>query len=334
METVRLSNQQEYYILIASYLASYFMASILDTSAVRDLGNLELLARQVVEGFIIGLHKSPFHGFSVEFAEHRLYNPGESTKNIDWKVYARSDKLFTKRYEEETNLRCQIVIDASSSMYFPEVTKTSKNYINKLRFSALAAAALMNLLQKQRDAFGLSLFADSIFQHTRAKSSTTHYRLLLSYLDQLIDNPQRNRTTAAATALHQIAESIHKRSMVMIFSDMFEPGQQLEELFNALQHLKHNKHEVVLFHVTDKAKELDFEFENRPYLFVDIETGEEVRLQSNQVKSFYIDQMQKFTAQLKVKCLQYKIDFVEADINQGFRPILQSYLVKRTKMRI
>ncbi|HKK77252.1 MAG TPA: DUF58 domain-containing protein, partial [Saprospiraceae bacterium] len=127
---------------------------ILDNQQVRDLGNLELLARQVVEGFIIGLHKSPFHGFSVEFAEHRLYNQGESTRNIDWKVYARTDKMFTKRYEEETNLRCQIVIDSSSSMYFPEVSKDSKNYTNKLRFSALAAAALMNLLQKQRDAFG------------------------------------------------------------------------------------------------------------------------------------------------------------------------------------
>ncbi|MFK7936550.1 MAG: DUF58 domain-containing protein [Saprospiraceae bacterium] len=310
------------------------MSSILNTTAVRDLGNLELLARQVVEGFIIGLHKSPFHGFSVEFAEHRLYNPGESTKNIDWKVYARSDRMYTKRYEEETNLRCQIVIDASSSMYFPEVTKSSKNYTNKLRFSALAAAALMNLLQKQRDAFGLSLFSDTVFQHTRAKSSTTHYRLLLSYLDQLIANPERNRTTSAADALHQIADSVHKRSMVMIFSDMFEPGQKMEELFNALQHLKHNKHEVVLFHVTDKAKELDFEFENRPYVFIDIETGEEVRLQSNQVKEYYVEQMKKFTDQMKMKCLQYKIDFVEADINKGFRPILQSYLVKRTKMRV
>ena len=156
----------------------------------------------------------------------------------------------------------------------------------------------------------------------------------LPYLDQLIQNPERNRKTAAAEALHQIAESIHKRSMVMVFSDMLEPGKNVDTLFAALQHLKHNKHEVVLFHVTDKAKELDFEFENRPYLFVDIETGEEVRLQSNQVKDYYVEQMKKFTEQLKVKCLQYRIDFVEADINKGFRPILQSYLVKRTKMRV
>lgn len=306
--------------------------SLLDNFEVRDLGNLELLAKQVVEGFIIGLHKSPFHGFSVEFAEHRLYNPGESTRDIDWKVYARTDKMFSKRFEEETNLRCQIVMDVSSSMYFPEVTNKSQQYTNKLRFSALAAASLMNLLKKQRDAFGLSLFDQTVHTHTRAKSSTSHYRLLLTYLDQLINNPVRDKSTSAAQALHQIADSIHKRSMVMIFSDMFEAGEDTEQLFSALQHLKHNKHEVVLFHVVDKAKELDFEFENRPYIFIDMESGEKVRLQSNQVRDYYVSQMAQFTDQLKVKCLQYKIDFVEADIHKGFRPILQSYLVKRSKM--
>ena len=310
------------------------MDSLLDNIDVRDLGNLDLLAKQVVEGFIIGLHKSPFHGFSVEFAEHRLYNPGESTKNMDWKVYARSDKLFIKRFEEETNLRCQIVIDTSSSMYFPEVPKkNSKGHINKLQFSALAAAALMNLLKKQRDAFGLSLFDTAVNTHTRCKVSTTHYRLLLTYLDELIRNPEKNRKTSAAAALHQIADSVHKRSMVVIFSDMFEQSDDSDALFSALQHLKHAKHEVVLFHVVDKSKEIDFEFENRPYIFEDLETGETVRLQSNQVKEYYKEQIQKYNEALKVKCLQYKIDLVEADINEGFKPILQSYLVKRGKMR-
>ena len=299
-----------------------------DNQEIRNLGNLELLARQVVEGFIIGLHKSPFHGFSVEFAEHRLYNPGESSRDIDWKVFARTDRLYTKKFEEETNLRCQIILDISSSMYFPQ------NKFNKLQFSALGAAALMNLLKKQRDAFGLSLFDDEIKIHTRAKSSTVHYRLLLSYLNQQLANQENNRTTSAAKALHQIADSIHKRSMVMIFSDMFEPASDVEQLFSALQHLKHNKHEVILFHVVDKAKELDFEFENRPYLFIDMETGEKVRLQSNQVKGYYIKQIRAYIEQLKMKCLQYKIDFVEADINEGFKSILQSYLVKRTKMRV
>ncbi len=310
------------------------MKYLLDSTEVKDFGNLELLARQVVEGFIIGLHKSPFHGFSVEFAEHRLYNQGESTRNLDWKVYARTDKLFVKRFEEETNLRCQIVIDASSSMYFPEADPKKGTYVNKIRFSALAAAALMNLLQRQRDAFGLSIFDQEVNIHTRTKTNTSHYRLMLTYLDQLINNPERNRTTSAAQALHQIADSIHKRSMVIIFSDMFEQTEDAEHLFSALQHLKHNKHEVVLFHVVDKSKELDFEFENRPYLFVDMETGERLRLQPNQVKEHYLTQMHKFVEELKFKCLQYQIDFVEADINKGFRPILQSYLVKRSKKRV
>ena len=309
--------------------------NLLNNVEERQLGNLELLARQVVEGFIIGLHKSPFHGFSVEFAEHRLYNPGESTRNLDWKVFARTDKLFVNRFEEETNLRCQLVIDASSSMYFPEKTKNQKKlYLNKIRFSALAASALMNLLQRQRDAFGLSVFAESLQQHTPCKSSTTHYRLLLSYLDQLIQLPERNKQTAAAESLHQIAESIHKRSMVIIFSDMMDSGADSDELFRALQHLKHNKHEVILFHVVDQAKEMELAFDNRPYLFVDMETGEKVRLQSNQIKDQYVAQMKGFKDALRLKCMQYKIDFVEADINKGVNPILQSFLVKRSKMRI
>lgn len=306
----------------------------LDTKQVRDMGNLELLARQVVEGFIIGLHKSPFHGFSAEFAEHRLYNPGDATKDIDWKVYGRTDKLFIKRFEEETNLRCQIVIDASSSMYFPDVNATSEATINKLRFSSLAAAALMNLLMRQRDAFGLSLFADTVQQHTRVKSSTKHYRLMLTHLHKLINEPVLNQTTQAAQALHQIAESIHRRSLVIIFSDMFEAGSQQDDLFAALQHLKYNKHEVVLFHTVDKKQEIDFEFENRPYEFVDLETGEKVKLQPNQVKEYYTKQVHEYVDALRQRCLQYHIDFVEADIQKGFKPILQQYLVKRSKMNV
>jgi len=307
--------------------------NLFDNYDVRQLGNLELLAKKAVEGFIIGLHKSPFHGFSVEFAEHRLYNPGESTRNIDWKVYARTDKLFSKRFEEETNLRCHIVVDASSSMYFPDAGDKDTGQVNKLRFSALAAAALMNLLKKQRDAFGLSVFTDGLNTHSRCKSSTTHYKLLLSQLDQLLANPERNKTTAAADSLHQIADSIHRRSMVVIFSDMFEQSADNEKLFSAIQHLKHNKHEVILFHVVDKSKEMNFEFENRPYIFIDMESGEKVRLQSNQVKDYYKEQMLKFREELEMKCLQYRVDFVEADINAGFKQILMPYLVKRTKMR-
>ena len=305
---------------------------LIDNEQVRNLGNFDLLARQVVEGFIIGLHKSPFHGFSVEFAEHRIYNPGEPTKNIDWKVYARTDKMYSKRYEEETNLRCQIVIDTSSSMFFPEVTKTSEDFVNKIRFSSLAAASLMNLLMKQRDAFGLSFFDEAVTLHTRPKSSTTHYRLLLTHLQALVDNPTREVKTGTANSLHQIADSIHRRSLVMIFSDMFDDTEKEEDLFSALQHLKHAKHEVVLFHTVDKKKEIDFEFENRPYEFIDMESGERVKLQPNQVKDYYVEQVVAYKERLRLKCLQYNIDYVEADINDGFRSVLQAYLVKRNRM--
>ncbi|HRO74392.1 MAG TPA: DUF58 domain-containing protein [Saprospiraceae bacterium] len=305
--------------------------SFFDHFDVRQMENLELLAKQVVEGFIIGMHKSPFHGFSVEFAEHRLYNPGESTKDIDWKVYARSEKMFTKKFEEETNLRCQIIIDTSSSMYFPEQRKS--NQLNKLQFSALAAACVMNLLKKQRDAFGLSIFDSDVRIHTKCRSATSHYRLLLTYLDELIRDNKHQKTTSTSKALHQLADNINRRSLVIIFSEMFDNTDNNDDMFAALQHLKYAKHEVILFHVTDKKHELDFEFENRPYLFVDMETGEEIKLQHNQVKELYTNKIQTFQDQLKLKCLQYKIDFVEADINQGFDIILQNYLVKRIKLK-
>ncbi len=306
--------------------------SYFDDHDIRDFSNLELLARQVVEGFIIGLHKSPFHGFSVEFAEHRLYNPGESTKNIDWKILARTDRLYSKKFEEETNLRCQIVIDASSSMYFPELLPQGMG-LNKLRYSALGAASLMNMLRRQRDAFGLSVFADELMIHTKCKSSTSHYQLLLSHLDQLIRQPVLDRSTNAARALHQIADSIHKRSLVIILSDMFEGGENMDALLSALQHLKYNKHEVVLFHVVDESKEVGFEYDNRPYEFVDMETGEKVKLRSQEVRKHYQDQVKSLLENLRIKCLQYRIDFIPTDIRQGYRTILQNYLVKRTRMR-
>jgi uncharacterized protein (DUF58 family) len=300
-------------------------------SEIHEFDNLELLANQVVEGFIIGLHKSPFHGFSVEFAEHRIYNPGEPMKNLDWKVYARTDRMYTKRYEEETNLRCQIVIDASSSMYFPE---DAKGGMNKMKFSAYAAAALVNLLKRQRDAAGLSIFSDEVKVNTAARSSAVHQQMLYAQLDKLLKNKPVNVRTNAVKSLNEIADTVHKRSMVIIFSDMFEDmgPDRMNELFSALQHLKFNKHEVILFHVVDKEKELDFNFENRPYVFIDMETGEKVKLQAGQVKDYYISQMAKFEHDLKLRCGQYKIEFVEADINKGYKQVLLPFLMKRAKM--
>ncbi|MBC7865080.1 MAG: DUF58 domain-containing protein, partial [Bacteroidia bacterium] len=277
----------------------------------------------------------PFHGFSVEFAEHRLYNTGESTKHIDWKLYARSDKLFIKRYEEETNLRCQIIIDHSSSMYFPfEEGKKEKEQNNKINFSIYAAAALTELLKRQRDAIGLSTFSDKIEKHYPARSSVVHLKLLFNELESMmqIHKPEDKRSTNAIEALHQIAEMINKRSLVMIFSDMFDSGTDRESLFSALQHLKHKKHEVILFHVTDKLKELDFNFENRPYRFIDMETGEELKINPTDIKESYLTNISEYTAELKLKCGQFGIDFVEADINRGFFQVLYSYLVKRQRL--
>ena len=303
------------------------MSFKIDIQQIQQLENLDLIAKQVVEGFITGLHKSPFHGFSVEFAEHRLYNTGESTKHVDWKLFGRTDKLFVKRYEEETNLRCQIIIDSSSSMYFPEKS------LNKLQFSIYAAASLMNLLKKQRDAFGLSIFSEEIDLHTPAKSSTVHYNFLINELEKLINQPNINKGTSAIKSLHTIAESVHKRSLIVLFSDMMESSSDLDEIFASLQHLKHRKHEVILFHTIDKDKELDFNFENRPYQFIDMETGEEIKLHPNEVKSNYVEQVNRQNKELKLKCGQYGIDFVEVDIENGFHSVLLSYLIKRKKMK-
>ena len=297
------------------------------------LGRLELLAKQAVEGFITGMHKSPFHGFSVEFAEHRLYNPGESTKHIDWKLFARSDKMFVKCYEEETNLRCQIVIDSSSSMRYPQEVKLDEVGMNKLKFSVESAAALVELLKRQRDAVGLTLFSDGVDFHTPAKSSTAHHRMLFHNLEELVDNPPDiNLNTSAVDSLHEIAEATHSRSLVIIFSDMLDKSDNLETTIDALQHLRHNKHEVIVFHVLDSKTELDFEFNERPTRFVDLETGAELKLHPYEVKEHYVRRMTEMRKKLENRCGAHSIDFVEVDINEGPIPMLARYLIKRKKL--
>lgn len=303
------------------------MKQSLNLGQVRSFGNVEFLARQLVEGFITGLHKSPFHGFSVEFAEHRLYNTGETTRHIDWKVYGKTEKLFVKRYEEETNLRCHLMIDTSSSMYYPE-----SNY-GKMTFSVMAAACLAYMLQRQKDAVSLTTFADTIDLQTPTKSTPSHVHKLFTHLDQLMQQPKPLRKTSAADVIHEVAEKINKRSLVIIFSDMFDNSEKSDALFSALQHLRHNLHEVLLFHVTDKKTEEDFAFDERPYEFIDLETGEKVKLQPGQVRETYQQAVKSYFQELKMRCGQYKIDFIEADIAQGFDQILTAYLVKRTKMK-
>lgn len=289
--------------------------------------NLDLLASQVVEGFITGMHKSPFHGFSVEFAEHRIYNTGESTKNIDWKLFGRTDKLFVKRFDEETNLRCHLLVDVSASMHYPEGSKL------KLRFATVAAAVLANLMKRQRDAFSLTCFADGVVSQTDIRSSSTHYRMLITELQKLINIDAVAGPSKVAQTLDDIAEQIHKRSLVVIFSDMFDDAENNDKLFSALQHLKFRKHEVIVFHITDGETEGQFNFENRPYKFVDIESGEELKLYPDDVKEMYLNRMNSFRNALKLKCSQYHIDFVEADARKDFNQILVPFLVKRKNMR-
>ncbi|WP_070137904.1 DUF58 domain-containing protein [Crocinitomix algicola] len=303
----------------------------IDIQELAKLGNLEFLAKQVVEGFITGLHRSPFHGFSVEFAEHRLYNAGESTKHIDWKLYAKTDKLFVKRYEEETNLRCRIILDNSSSMYFPKLDQEKQ--LNKIAFSIYSIASLMEIFKKQRDGIGLTVFNNKIGLDTAVKTSPTHQRMIYNELEQLMvsQDEQLNVETSLASILHQAAESNHKRSLIIVFSDFYS-NESLEELTDAFLHLKHNKHEVLLFNVMDKSKEMELNYPNKPTTFIDLESGEKIKLHPAEIKKTFQKQVEKIKNDLKMKCTQFKIDFVEADINEGVEFVLQQYLIKRQKI--
>ncbi len=301
-----------------------------DLKNIEPLTNFELLANQVVEGFFAGMHHSPFHGFSVEFAEHRLYNKGESTKHIDWKIFAKTDKLYVKRYDEETNLRCHLIIDNSASMHYPKSKNASLNSLNKIGFSAVASASLMNLLKKQRDAVGLSIYSDNYEYYAPEKGSERHHRRLLTQLEHLLQNTTQT-ATETYTFLHQIAENMHRRSLVFLFTDMWQANTNEEVLFEALRHLKFNKHEVVLFHTYDAETELNFDFDNQPKRFVDVETGEHINLYANNVKTEYKKAVSNYFQHLKSKCLQYRIDYVPVDINQGFHSVLSTYLLSRKK---
>lgn len=304
------------------------MKGPINRQEIEAFGRMDLIAQQIVQGFITGLHKSPFHGFSVEFAEHRLYNAGEDTKHIDWRLYGRSEKLFIKQYEEETNLRCRFLIDCSSSMFYPQ--KTEKSF-NKIEFASYATAAFTEILKRQRDAFGVSYFADDLYYHSEIKSTQAHQSFVFRQLESLIESKPQTSTNIPDT-LHQIAEQAHKRSLIFIFSDMFDESLNSEKLFDALQHLKHNRHEVILFHTIDKRTELDFEFGNQPVTFIDVESNREIKANPAQLKKAYVSRVNSFVDELKLKCGDYRIDYVQADVNEGFNKILMSYLLKRQRM--
>lgn len=307
---------------------------MLDLEKIRLSTNLDLFAKQVVEGFITGKHKSPYHGFSVEFSEHRIYNQGESPKHIDWKLYARSDKLFVKRYEEETNLRCQLILDVSSSMYYPSFKNLSFNNPNKLFFSTYAAAVLMDLLKKQRDAVGLTLFSEKIELHIPPKSTLRHQKLLYHNLENClkIDSIKNVKKTSSNSSISQISEMLNRRSLVMIFTDLINDEIDIDKQFESFKHLKYNKHEVILFYLSEPKTEINLDFNDTAYNFIDVETGENIKLNPQQYKKEYVKKSEKYLSLIRLKCLQYKIELVEVDINKGFDQILLAFLLKRQKM--
>ncbi|UII81056.1 DUF58 domain-containing protein [Flagellimonas sp. CMM7] len=293
--------------------------------------NLELLANQIVEGFISGIHKSPFHGFSAEFAEHKIYNPGESTKHIDWKLFAKTDRLYTKRYEDETNLRCHMILDNSASMYYPDVKQPNLDNLNKVGFGVLAIAALMQILKKQRDAVGLSIYSDSYNFYASEKSSERHFQMLYSKLNEVSNTLNTSQTTKTYTYLHQIAEKIHRRSLIFLFSDMFQTETEEAQLFEALRHLKYNKHAVVLFHLLDHKHELNFDFENTPKRFVDVETGTHIDVYADNIKNAYNKKAVQYQEDLKLKCAQYRIKYVGVDVSSNFSQIFNTFMIERQK---
>lgn len=294
--------------------------------------NIELLARQVVEGFISGLHKSPFHGYSAEFAEHKSYNQGESTKHIDWKLYAKTEKLYTKRYEEETNMRCHIILDNSASMHYPRLKTMDLNNLNKIGFSGLAAASLIEILKKQRDAVGMSVYSDTYEFYAPEKGGKRHRQMLLNQLDTAIASAPAEKGTETHTYLHQIAEKLNRRSLIFLFTDMWQPEIERKKLFEALSHLKYNKHEVTLFHVHDQNSEVDFSFDNAPRRFVDVETGESLNLYSDNIRKNYRQAVKDYFHELKSVCLQYRITYCPVDISENFNKILTTYLIERQKV--
>ena len=291
------------------------------------LPNLELLAKQLVEGTLVGLHKSPFHGYSAEFLEHKIYTPGESTKFIDWKLFGKTDKLYTKKFEDETNLRAHFIIDNSSSMHYPVVNSFTVEALNKIQFSVLGIAGLMEILKKQRDAIGLSIYADSYAFYAKEKNNPKHHRLLLHQLESVLNDTSKQKTTKTYQYLHEIAENMHRRSLIVLFTDMWEVRNNQTELFEALRHLKHNKHQVLLFHVFDSKTEYNFDFANKATKFVDVEHGTQLNIYPEQIKAQYKTAVATYFNQIKETCYRYKIDYIPADIQQGFKQILVPFLL-------
>lgn len=302
---------------------------MLSPELISRLGPLELKARQIVEGFIAGLHKSPFYGFSVEFAEHRSYYPGDEIRHIDWKVYGKSERYYVKQYEEETNLRCHLIVDTSSSMQFKHFAEYTK-----LEYAITFGAALLYMMHRQRDACGLITFDDTMRQFTPAKSSYAHLRHIFSQLEGIKKsiNPSQKRKTASSQVLHEIAERLHRRSLVIVITDLFENVQQQDALLSSLKHFKHKNHEVILFHVLEKRSERELDFPDQRFVFEDLETGTQLDLIPAQIREDYKKKISEYSETFKRVCRENRIDYVEIDTESDVELGLLSFLNKRRSL--
>ncbi|MFK7900153.1 MAG: DUF58 domain-containing protein [Cyclobacteriaceae bacterium] len=299
----------------------------LDINFIRSFGRLDLLAKKAIEGFMTGIHKSPYQGYSVEFAEHKQYNFGESTKHIDWKVYGKTDRLYVKKYEEETNLKCHIYLDFSSSMFYP------KENDGKVMYSSYAAAALCYLLSKQRDAFGLTLFDEEIIKETPVKNTLSHFNQLVAILEEKLKTNPVNKKTDLIGALNRLASRKVQRNLVVVFTDFLSNKDELDEIMETFHHLRHNKHELLVFHVYDKQLEEEFDFGNTSYLITDVETGESLKTNPKEIREAYQKKTKTYFNEVELNCKKYKIDFIKADIHQPLDQVLTPFLKARVKLR-
>jgi len=293
------------------------------------LSPLELKARQVVEGFITGLHKSPFYGFSVEFAEHRPYNAGDDLRHVDWKVVAKSERMYVKQFEEETNLRCFVVLDTSTSMDYKHF-----GTLTKRQYGTYLGAALLYLMHRQRDACGLATFDEALQGIIPAKSSYRHLRHLFGKLEPHLEPPKKGdkRRTAAATALHQLAEQVHRRSLIVVLTDLFDDPSRVEALLNSLKHLRYRHHEVILFHLMEGRSERLFDFGDGRLMMEDLETGQKLEVTPSDIRESYRREMEAFTASFKRVCQEAHIDYEPIDTEGDFTVALLAYLTKRKRM--
>lgn len=290
----------------------------LDPKNVAALKNLELRAKLVVEGFITGLHKSPYHGFSVEFSEHRAYRPGDEIRHIDWQVYGRSNKYYVKQFEEETNLRCTLVIDSSASMNF-----SSGDNISKFDYAIYLASSLAYLMNQQRDAVGMAVFNEEVVDFMPPRSKKSYMSQIVRKLSEI----EPSKRTGMSAALDKLAERVKRRGLVIIFSDLFD---DTESVSNALKHFRHKNHEVIVFHILD-PRELDFNFKSGS-TFVDLETDEKILTQPQQLKKAYAEKIDEYINSLKEICYKQNVDYHLTKTNEPFDKALLNYLAKRQRI--